>query len=74
MSARYEILLKGHLDRDWEAWFEGFTLSHHPDGTTMLSGPIDDQPALHGLLARISQLGLTLLKVEQIKQEVDDDE
>lgn len=73
MTGQYEIHLKGHLDPDWEAWFEGFTLHHRPDGTTVLNGLIDDQPALHGLLARISQLGLTLLKVEQIEEETGDE-
>lgn len=73
MTDQYEIHLKGHLDREWEDWFAGFSLSHRANGTTVLSGPIDDQPALHGLLARINQLGLSLLKVERVNQEEDHD-
>ena len=69
MSSNYEIQIKGHLDSEWAEWFPGFTFTHRPDGTTVLSGPISDQPALHGLLTRINQLGLPLLKVEQIGME-----
>lgn len=73
MTDHYEIQLKGHLDREWEEWFAGFSFSHRPNGTTVLSGPIADQPALHGLLARINQLGLPILKVEQTNMETGDE-
>ncbi|MDX1414975.1 MAG: hypothetical protein R3293_12340 [Candidatus Promineifilaceae bacterium] len=69
MADYYEIHLKDHLDQSWEDWFEGFSFSHQPEGITVLCGPIEDQPSLHGLLARIGQLGLVILKVEQTKQE-----
>ena len=49
--------------------FEGFSLAHLPDGTTLLRGEVVDQPALQGILMRISSLGWTLLRVEQIKKE-----
>lgn len=73
MNGRYEIQIKGHLDSDWREWFAGFTFTHQPDGTTLLQGRVSDQPALHGVLMRINQLGLHLLRVEQINLEVDDE-
>jgi hypothetical protein len=74
MNERYEIQIKGHLDSDWYEWFSGFAFAHQPDGTTLLQGQVNDQPALHGLLMRINQLGLPLLRVERINSQVDDDE
>lgn len=74
MSDRYEFQIKGHLDLDWDVWFTGFTFTHQPDGTTLLCGPVIDQPALHGLLKRIDQLGWTLLRVERVETEQHDDE
>ena len=73
MSSSYEIQIKGHLDSEWAEWFAGFILTHQPDGTTLLRGLVSDQPALHGLLTRINQLGLLLLKVEQIEMEIQDE-
>ncbi len=62
---RYEIRLRGRLDPRWAAWFDGMTLTP-ADGTTVLSGPVADQAALHGVLARIRDLGLPLIAVTQI--------
>lgn len=62
-AGTYEIRLGGTLDRRWEAWFDGLAVSHEPDGTTVLRGAIADQAALHGLLARIRDLGIPLLAV-----------
>jgi hypothetical protein len=62
--ADYELRLSGHLDPRWETWFEGLTLTREPDGTTTLRGEVVDQAALHGLLGRVRDLGLTLLSVE----------
>lgn len=59
----YEIRLAGRLDPRWSAWFDGLTPSACPDGTTTLRGPVADQAALHGLLARIRDLGIPLLAV-----------
>lgn len=73
MRANYEIQIKGYLDREWEEWFPGFIFTHQQDGTTLLSGAVADQPALHGLLTRINQLGLTLLRVEQVFLEAQDE-
>ncbi len=71
MTHAYQIRIKGHLDPSWTDWFEGFTLTHQPDGTTLLLGSGIDQPALHGLLTRINSLGLPLLLVEQLENELD---
>jgi hypothetical protein len=64
-STFYEIRVKGLLDPQWE-WLTGFTVAHLEKGETLLSGPIVDQAALHGVLARIRDLNLTLISVEQI--------
>jgi hypothetical protein len=60
---RYEIRVKGHLADRWAVWFDGMTLTRQADGTTVLNGPVADQSALHGLLRKISDLGLPLLSV-----------
>ena len=62
-AGRYEIRLKGHLDTRWAAWFDGLSLSHQSDGTTVISGPIADQTALHGLLQKVRDTGLPLVSV-----------
>ena len=64
---RYEIRLKGHLDSRWAAWFDGLTLTHHSDGTTILHGPVADQAALHGLLQKTRDLGLPLISVNYVE-------
>ncbi len=66
---RYEIRLTGHLDARWAAWFDGLTVTHEGDGTTLISGPIADQAALHGLLQRVRDLGLPLVSVTRQPQE-----
>jgi hypothetical protein len=58
----YEIRVKAHLAADWSDWFEGLTVHQEADGETVLSGSLD-QAALHGVLARIRDLGLTLISV-----------
>ncbi len=62
----YEIRLKGHLDSRWAHGFDGMTLTRHGNGTTVLTGPVVDQAALHGLLARLRDLGLPLISVAQL--------
>jgi hypothetical protein len=59
----YEIRLKGHLDSQWTEWFGGLTITLEEDGTTLLSGPVADQAALHGLLKKVRDLGLPLISV-----------
>jgi len=65
-SGRYEIRVKGHLDARWAAWFDGLTLTHGSDGTTIIDGPVADQAALHGLLQKIRDLGLPLISVNHL--------
>jgi hypothetical protein len=62
-SERYEIRVTGHLTPRWAAFFEGMNLTPQDDGTTVISGPIADQSALHGLFRKLSDLGLPLISV-----------
>jgi hypothetical protein len=62
----YEIRLKGHLDAHWGNQFEDMTITLEEDGNTLLSGPVVDQSALHGLLKKVRDLGLTLLSINQV--------
>ena len=63
MPEYYEIKIRGHLDQRWSQWFAGLTLTHLEGNETLLSGPLPDQVALHGLLERIRDLNLTLISV-----------
>ena len=63
----YEIRLQGQLEARWEAWFDGLAISLDEDGNTLLSGPLADQAALHGLLKKVRDLGLPLLSVNQVQ-------
>jgi hypothetical protein len=66
-AGRYEIRVMGHLDSRWAAWFDGMILSHDGDGTTLLNGLVVDQAALHGLLAKVRDIGLPLISVTQVE-------
>ena len=59
----FEIRLKGHLDARWVSWFEGMTITLTEDGDTVLTGPVADQAALHGLLKKVRDLSIPLLSV-----------
>ena len=65
--AVYEIRVKGHLDGRWSEWFDGLTIANVEDGDALLSGEIIDQPALHGVLNKVRDLGLPLVAVSRIK-------
>jgi len=65
----YEIRVQERLDEHWSEWFEGLNVTHEKDGATVLTGPVADQPALHGLLVKIRDLGLTLLSVNRAEIE-----
>ena len=65
----YEIRLKGQLNARWADWFDDMTITLDNNGDTLLSGPVVDQAALHGLLKKIRDVGLTLLSVNSFKQE-----
>lgn len=62
--AECQIRVKGHLDSSWSDWFDGLTVTPEPDGETLLSGPVADQAALHGLLKKVRDLGLPLVLVQ----------
>jgi hypothetical protein len=64
--ARYEIRIQGVLDARWSAWFEGLRVTSDQAGQTTIAGPVADQAALHGLLAKIRDLGLPLLSVRRL--------
>lgn len=59
----YQIIIKDHLDTRWQDWFDGLTFTLTDDGHTILSGIIEDQASLHGVLKMIRNLGLTLISV-----------
>lgn len=63
----YEIRLQGRLDERWAAWFEGMTVEPAPDGVTLLRGQVLDQAALHGILARLRDLGIPLISVQPVR-------
>jgi hypothetical protein len=67
----YEIRLQGRLDGRWVAWFDGMTVEPAPGGVTVLRGHMVDQAALHGVLARLRDLGLPLISVQSVR--TDDD-
>jgi hypothetical protein len=61
----YELRVDGHLDDHWSAYFENVTIARHDDGTSTLVGPVADQAQLHGILARLRDVGATLLSVSR---------
>ena len=63
----YQIRIKGHLAREWTDWFEDLTITLEEDGDTLLTGPVIDQAALHGLLKKVRDLGLPLLSVNPVE-------
>src|SRR5437879_5204171 len=63
----YQIRIKGHLGREWTDWFEGLTLTALDNGETLLTGPVVDQAALHGLLRKVRDVGIPLLSVVRVK-------
>ena len=63
----YQIKLEGRLNESWVDWFDGMTFSYQGDGTTLLTGEIVDQAALHGLLKKVRDLGLPLISVNQVE-------
>lgn len=67
MAERYRIELESTLDTEWSEWLGGLTLEHTPDGRTILTGELADQCALHGLLARIRDLGIPILLVARLQ-------
>jgi len=70
LPASYEISVRGKLDTSWSDWFDQMTLIYNTDddglAITMMVGTITDQAALHGLLAKIRDLGLTILSINRV--------
>ena len=64
--AVYQVRVKGILDEGWSDWFCGLTITPQANGDTLLTGPVRDQAALHGLLAKVRDLGLVLLSVTRV--------
>jgi hypothetical protein len=65
-AAIYQIRLKGHLGSQWSDWFEGLVITLAEGGETLLTGPVADQAALHGLFKKVRDLGMPLVSVNRI--------
>jgi len=72
MSTSYVITIRGHLEDHWSVWFEGLTITNRDNGEATIAGPVADQAALHGLLAKIRDLGLPLIAVVPDSKAMDD--
>jgi hypothetical protein len=66
---RVEIRIRGQIDEHWSDWFEGLSIVHTEQGETILSGLVVDQAALHGLLAKLRDLGLSIVSVNALETE-----
>jgi hypothetical protein len=70
----YHIRIKGHLSHEWADWFGGLTITLQDNGDTLLTGPVIDQAALHGLLRKVRDLGMPLVSIIQAEPSAADDE
>jgi hypothetical protein len=71
--ASYAIRVKGQLTERWSEWFDGLTITPEPNGETVLTGWVRDQAALHGVLMKVRDLGITLLAVTRIEGKLGDE-
>jgi hypothetical protein len=67
----YEIRVDGLIGESWSLWLGGMSVHHQEGGETLLTGPLPDEPALHGVLNRIRDLGLPLVEVKRMPVEID---
>jgi hypothetical protein len=67
----YQIRIKGHLGPQWTDWFEGLIITQEENGDTLLTGPVVDQAALHGLLKKVRDLGMPLTSVTRVEPDQD---
>ena len=72
--AVYEIRVRGHLDQHWSGWFDGLAISYDSEETTLLRGRLPDEVALHGILAKVRDLALPLLSVNQVAASTEEQE
>ena len=63
----YQIRVKGHLGPKWTGWFGGMTITLEDNGETLLTCPVEDQAALHGLLRKVRDLGMPLISAVRVK-------
>ncbi len=63
----YQIRIKGHLGHQWTDWFSGLSITLEDNGDTVLTGPVVDQAALHGLLKKVRDLGMPLVSVSPVE-------
>jgi hypothetical protein len=66
-ALNYEFRVAGHLDDHWSAWLGELSITRHHDGTSTLAGPVADQARLHGVLARLRDIGATLLSLNALE-------
>ena len=68
----YEIRLKGQLEARWVKWFDGLAITLEENGDTLLTGPVIDQAALHGLLKKVRDLGMPLVSVNSVEPDTEE--
>jgi hypothetical protein len=69
----YRLTVKGHLGSEWSEWFDGLSITIADNGETVLTGPVVDQTALHGVLIKLRDLGLPLLSLARIEPDISED-
>lgn len=70
---RIEIVIKGYLDRDWSQWLKVIKIDQRPEGTTSVTGIIKDQAELFGILNHLKNLGIQIVKIESLENEIQED-